>query len=162
MSAPDYQPADKDQNYKSKVRTAKAYKSWLLNLMDTEYQSWAQEQWFHEIARTFQHVPQMHFFSFPNNVDMAKKILPGIVFTTPLVHVSLGEATGTDADIMQKFVAKDQRTNHFSMQNNQVLGNLVVDSMQNYQPGSRPIDTDKFDIINPNAVNWPNPGFGTS
>ena len=161
MSMPDYQPAFKDQYYEDNVRTAKAYKTWLLDLMDADYQFWAQEQWFHEIARTFQHVPQMHFCAFPHNVDIAKKILPGIVFTTPLVHVSLGEATGTDAEIVEKFMANDQRSNHFSMQNNQALGDLVADSMQNYQPGARPIDTDKFDIINPNAANWPNPGFGT-
>lgn len=161
MSMPDYQPAFKDQYYEDNVRAAKAYKTWLLDLMDVDYQSWAQEQWFHEIARTFQHVPQMHFCAFPHNVDIAKKILPGIVFTTPLVHVSLGEATGTDAEIVQKFMANDQRSNHFSMQNNQALGDLVADSVQNYQPGARPIDTDKFDIINPNAANWPNPGFGT-
>ena len=162
MSMPDYQPAFKDQYYEDNVRTAKAYKTWLLDLMDADYQFWAQEQWFHEIARTFQHVPQMHFFAFPHNVDIGKKILPGIVFTTPLVHVSLGEATGTDEEITQKFMSTDQRSNHFSMQNNQALGDLVADSMQNYQPGARPIDTDKFDIINPNAVCWPNPGFGTS
>jgi len=161
MSMPDYQPADKDQYYESKVRSAKSYKTWLLDLMDADYQFWAQEQWFHEIARTFQHVPQMHFFAFPHNVDIGKKILPGMVFTTPLVHVSLGEATGTDAEITQEFMAKDQRSNHFNLQNNQALGDLVADSMQNYQPGVRPIDTNNFDIINPNAVNWPNPGFGT-
>ena len=161
MSAPDYQPADKDQYYESKVRTAQSYRAWLLDLMDEQYQLWAQEQWFHEIARTFQHVPQMHFFSFHHNVDIAKKILPGIVFTTPLVHVSLGEATGTDAEITQKFMATDQRCNHFSMQNNRALGNLAADSMQNYQPGARPIDTHNFELINPNASRWPNPGFGT-
>jgi hypothetical protein len=161
MAMPDYQPADKNEFYEGKVRAAKAYKSWLLDLMDVDYQFWVQEQWFHEIARTFQHVPQMHFCAFPHNVDIAKKILPGIVFTTPLVHVSLGEATGTDAEIVEKFMVNDQRCNHFSMQNNQALGDLVADSMQNYQPGARSIDTDKFDIINPNAVNWPNPGFGT-
>jgi hypothetical protein len=162
MSMPDYQPANKNQFYESNVRTAKSYKTWVLDLMDVDYQFWAQEQWFHEIARTFQHVPQMHFFAFPYNVDIGKKILPGIVFTTPLVHVSLGEATGTDTEITQKFMLTDQRSNHFNMQHNQALGDLVADSMQNYQPGARPIDTDNFDIINPNAVNWPNPGFGTS
>lgn len=155
-----YSPLDCDVP-PHKLSTAAAYQAWLLHLMDAPYQIWAQTQWFYEIARTLGHVPQMHFCAFPHNVDDAQTILPGMVFTTPLVHISLGEATGTDAHITQKFMATDQRSNHFNAQNNRALGDLIADSLRNYHAGIRPIDTRKFDIKNPNAVNWPNPGFGT-
>jgi hypothetical protein len=37
----------------------------------------------------------------------------------------------------------------------------VIATAQDYQPGIKPIDLTNFDLPNKNAVNWPNPGFGT-
>lgn len=162
MLETNYTPHPDDSRYKHKQNLSKSLRTWALDLVDNTYQDYAQQQWFHEIARSFKDVPQIHFNNYPFTVDIAKELLPGMVYTTPLVHISLGEATGTDAEILKKAMTHDQRVNHFSAHNNQALGQLVVDSAQNYQPGARPIDLTKFELINPNASRWPNPGFGTS
>lgn len=156
-----YRPHKLDHQYQYKLDLAESLQRWLTDLIDNPYQNWCQEQWFHEIARTFGAVRQIHFNNFPFTVDKTTAILPGVVYTTPLVHISLGEATGTDAEITNNFLINDRRVNHFSSHNNLALGNVIAATAQDYQPGVRPIDLSEFDLPNKNAVNWPNPGFGT-
>lgn len=161
MALPDYEPDSDDDTRDQKKIWARALRYWTTDLIDPGFQLWAQIQWFHEIAREFSHIKQIHFNNFPDSVDSTVKILPGVVFTTPLIHVSLGECLGTDEEIVNNYILNDQRDNHLSSENNLALGNLVAETFQNYQPGSRPIDLTKFNIVNPNASRWPNPGFGT-
>lgn len=161
MADVDFRPHSDDAEYAHKLNLANSLRAWLADLMDTNHQDWAQEQWFHEIARTFQNIKQIHFNNFTHTVDKASALLPGVVFTTPLIHISLGEATGTDAEVTKNFMSIDQRVNHLNSHNNRALANLVVATAQNYQPGIYPIDVSVFDYINPNASRWPNPGFGS-
>jgi len=161
MLAVNYRPHKEDQRYKYKIELAQLLQRWTLDLIDNPFQTWAHEQWFYEIARTFGHVKQVHFNNYPFTVDNTTAILPGVVYTTPLVHISLGEATGTDAEIVKNFMTDDQRVNHFNPHNNAALANIVIATAQDYQPGIRSIDLTNFDLPNKNAFNWPNPGFGT-
>ena len=140
---------------------ANALRNWTVELMDPPFQGWAQEQWFYEIAREFKHINQIHFNNYHHTVEKSINILPGVVFTTPLVYLSLGETSGTDEEIVKKYMTHDSRVNHFNAHNNIALGNLVSSTVQTYQPGHYTIDSSKFDIVNPNATKWPNPGFGT-
>ena len=157
----NYRPHSQDQQYKHKLELAGSLQRWLVDLIDNPYQDWCQEQWFREIARTFNKTRQIHFNNFTFTVDKTSGILPGVVYTTPLIHISLGETIGTDAHLIKKYMVNDQRVNHFNVHNNQALGELIINTAQNYQPGVRPIDLNTFDIINPNAGRWPSPGFGT-
>jgi hypothetical protein len=157
----DYAPHPDDADPKRKLQLAKSVRVWYADLMDYPYQDWVQEQWFHEIARTFKDIKQIHFNNFTNTVQSASSILPGVVYTTPLVHVSLGEALGTDSEIVKNYLLVDQRANHFSTVNNIALAEVVVTTALDYRPGARPIDLSNFYQPNKNASRWPEPGFGT-
>jgi hypothetical protein len=76
------------------------------------------------------------------------------------MYISVGELAGTEQEVTEQ-VVNDQRHNHLSNVNNRLLANLIIDTIDNYQPGLQPIDLSKFESINPNAHNWPQPGFGT-
>jgi hypothetical protein len=161
LMIPEYphMPGDLPSGQKEILATALQY--WFTDLLDYTYQDWAQQQWFYEIARTFGHIKQIHFNNYPWSIKDTTEILPGVIFTTPLIHLSLGEATGTDEEITRNFMSHDQRVNHFNSHNNRALGELVAVTAENYQPGHYSIDASKFDIVNSNAIRWPDPGFGT-
>ena len=126
---------------------------------DVDFQQWAQEQWFIELANNYSDIPTIHFHNMVNTLPMAD-LLPGMQFITPLTTISIGELTGTDDEIMTK-LASDNRDNHLSKENNRHIGKLIIDSINNYQPGKFSIDLSKFNLINPNSHKYPNPGFGT-
>ena len=84
-----------------------------------------------------------------------------MVYTTPLVNISIGEITGTEEEIRLSISTKETRKNHLSSKNNQALAAVIIDSINNYEPGHYAIDTSRFEQPNANAVNYPNPGYGT-
>lgn len=137
------------------------YKLWTATLVDGEFQSWAMEKWFQEINELFGSKPMIHFNCAPFTVEISKQ-LQGVVYTTPLLHISLGEIVGTDEDVSESLV-DDKRYNHFNKHNQSAMARLIADTLKNYQPGCREIDLIKYDFDqpNPNAHRWPNPGFGT-
>jgi hypothetical protein len=142
---------------------AQAYKLWELEIKDSAFQRWAQDQWFNEINQKFSHIKTIHFNVSFDSVESSQNLLPGSVFTTPLINISLGEFVGSDSEVLSKSTFMDQRPNHFNEKNNQAMANLIIDSLKNYSKGSRPVDLVKygFDQPNPNAHRWPDPGWGT-
>lgn len=130
------------------------------HIYSNAFQDWAQQQWFHEISREFGDIPTVHFHCFPYSLEFSD-LLPGRKFTTPLVHVQVGEMSGTDSDIEYRMGHGDTRANHLNDHNNQALADTVIDALKNYQPGSSELDLSKFDVPNKNASRWPEPGFGT-
>lgn len=142
---------------------AESLKHWVVNLRDNVFQDWCQTQWITEINDRFANLPHLkviHFVAFPSvlsNVAHAQ----GLLFTTPLIHISLGELVGTDDEVLDKGMVNDRRSNHLNKANNWHLAEVLVDSVRNYEPGHRAIDMSGFSIVNPNATRWPNPGFGT-
>jgi hypothetical protein len=135
-------------------------KLWKMDLIDEDFQPWAQMQWFKEIDQHFGSVPSIHFHCFPETVQY-DSFLPGMRFTTPLIHLSVGELTGSDSEISTQLSDNETRVNHLNAHNNQALADVIINALDNYQPGSYPIDTSKFDLINPNASKWPTLGYGT-
>jgi hypothetical protein len=90
--------------------------------------------------------------------------LPGTVFTTPLVRITVGQEIGTTTEIensMNNTMTNGHIHNHFNDHNNRAMAQVVIDALENYQPGMRTIDLIKFDQPNQNAHRWPSPGFGT-
>lgn len=148
-------PVDHDSNL------AKASKLWNSFLVDGEFQLWAMERWFEEINRRFCDRPMIHFNVAPFTVEISRS-LKGMVFTTPLLNVSIGEIEGTDKDVDQS-LQHDQRYNHFNKHNQSAMARLIVDALQNYAPGQYEIDLVKYDFDqpNPNAWRWPGFGYGT-
>jgi hypothetical protein len=136
------------------------YRAWLKYLMDPNFQTWAQTQWFHEINIIFSKVNKIHFCNFDNVIDRSK-VLEGMTFVTPLFDLCLGEMEGTDQEILAKLDSNDSRANHLNEHNNKELGKLVANAVNNYLPGRYPIDTSTFYLPNKNAHKWPYPGFGS-
>ena len=50
--------------------------------------------------------------------------------------------------------------NHLTASINKSLGSLVIDELENYQPGVRPLDMTKFKVQNPNHIHWPDGPWG--
>jgi len=139
---------NKDEKDLSQVQ-----KLWFKYLIDGAFQEWAQMNWFKEITNEWGHIKQIHFHCFPWALPY-NHLLTGQRFTTPLVHVSLGELSGTSEEV-HKFLLNDIRPNHLSNDNNAVLAEIIIDALDNYADQSQPLDMSKFkNIINPNAVNF--------
>ena len=137
------------------------YLLWSTLLMDCKFQEWAIEQWFKEINERFGNKQMIHFNMGPWTVESSRQ-LKGVVYTTPLMNISIGELCGTDEEVMNQ-VPNDRRYNHFNEHNNQALARLITDTLNNYEPGLRTIDLVKyeFDQPNPNAWRWPDSGYGS-
>lgn len=139
----------------------KPYKLWSTCLIDGGFQIWAMEQWFKEINQRFGEKPMIHFNVSPYTVEISKQ-LRGVVYTTPLLNISLGEIVGTSDKVLNS-LNDDQRYNHFNQHNQAAMARLIVNTLKNYEPGIRPIDLVKYDFDqpNPNARNWPGENVGS-
>lgn len=139
--------------------TAPEIQHYYRNIFDGDFNDWAQQQWFEEIAERWNHIKTIHFHCFTDSVKWSD-LLPGVVYTTPLVHISIGELQGTDKEISE-YLRTDKRNNHLNSHNNKVLADFILGAIYDYQPGQYEIDMNNFDVVNPNASKWPKPGFGT-
>jgi hypothetical protein len=135
------------------------FRLWKKYLLDPTFQTWAQLAWFKEINELFSDTKKIHFNVFADTLDNLN-YLTGLVYRTPLMPVSLGELVGTDKELLEQ-LALDQRHNHFNQHNNQAIADLVVNAVKTYHQVQLEIDVSKFEQVNPNAVKYPNPGFGT-
>jgi hypothetical protein len=139
---------------------AQAQTQWHKYLYDEHYQEWSMQNWFRELSTRFKHKKQVHFHSFKDSVKH-NNLLIGQRFTTPLSFISVGEMTGTVKEIMNKMSNGDTRANHLSLHNNQALAQVIIDALDNYQDQTQELDTTKFEIVNPNYINFPGGNFGT-
>lgn len=128
-------------------------------LFDSDFNDWAQQQWFREISLRWSNIKTIHLHCFPKTIEWSH-LLPGMVFTLPLIHVSIGELEGTDSEI-DKQIFKDTRFNHLSEHNNKVLAEWISGAIYDYRPGHYDISLNNFKCINPNAQRWPSKGYGT-
>ena len=134
--------------------------SFFKHVYDPEFNEWAQEQWFREIARRYSHIKTVHFHCFSGTLRLSH-LLPGVVFTTPLITISLGELTGTKKEILYQATVNETRFNHLNNHNNQALAKVIIDTIENYSPGQYDIPMEKFEINNPNADKYPVGKFWT-
>lgn len=145
------------------LEISKALGMWQAYLVDHDFQNWAQYRWFEEIGEIFQDKKTVHLNCFPREGEALDKFctLPGMIYTTPLICITLGESTGTDQEVEAQGAYGDFRPNHLNNYNNLVLSQIIIDSYQNYKPGIYNLPLEKFELINPNSTKWPKPGFGT-
>lgn len=135
-------------------------KLWLKYLEDPIFQTWAQEQWFREIERSWSNIPSIHFCCFHDSIKYLH-LLPGKKFSTPLVNISVSELIGTDEEIFLKMGIGESRANHFSDHNNRGLASVIISALENYSPGISEIDLSGFDLPNLNGFKYPKKGYGT-
>jgi hypothetical protein len=145
------------------LEISRALGMWQVYLVDLDFQNWAQNKWFEEIHTLFAGKKLIHFNCFPR-VDKSLtefEQLPGVVYRTPLIHITLGEIVGTDEEVESAGAWAESRLNHLNSTNNRALADVIIDAFTNYAPGCYDINLSKFEILNPNAGRWPSPGFGT-
>lgn len=142
-------------------QVAQAQLHWHKHLLDMDFQSWAQLNWFREISREWADIKQVHFHCFKGSASH-DHLLIGQRFSDPLLNISIAELTGTSADI-DEYLLNDNRANHLSDANNRVLANITIDALDNYEHKVRPLDMSMFTgMINPNYANFPRGKYGTS
>lgn len=132
---------------------AKVNKDYFKYIYDQDFSMWAQEQYFKTLNEKFKHTKTVHLHGYPFSVEKSY-LLPGVVFSTPLIQISIGEIQGTKKEITKAF--SDGRTNHMNTYNNQVLADIIIQALDNYVPGEYKLPLEKFQQLNPNAANWPN------
>ena len=70
------------------------------------------------------------------------------------MQISVGELTGTKEQINQSLI-RDTRANHLSEHNNRVLAKTIIYALDNYLNNLQALDLTKFNLPNPNYVNFP-------
>lgn len=129
-----------------------ALKLYYKYLHDKNFYDWAGQNWFQELSTRFRHIKQVHFHCFDSTTKY-NHLLYGQKFTTPLMWISAGEINGTDDQIYEQF-SRDTRANHMNNKNNQVLAQLIINALDNYQDQSQEIPMSNFDLINFNYKNF--------
>ena len=109
-----------------------AAKNYYKYLMSTEFHIWSQQQWFHELDRIVEkenipYVVHLHCF-MPYTPDLYV-FKHGITFDTPLWEIS---------DDIKKW--NNSNRNHFTVENNIKLSNIIYNGIQNYSNGIRKLN----------------------
>lgn len=136
-----------------------SYIEYFTLLHDQDFYDWACINWFKEIQQQYHQFKTIHFHCFSDTLRWSH-YLPGMVYTTPLIKLGIGQYTGTPKQIEQTFY-KSNIPNHLTSANNHAMAKLIIDSVDNYCTGQQPIDLTRFDQPNPNAARWPNGPYGT-
>lgn len=115
----------------------KAHTLYYKHIHDQEFYTFAQLGYAYAIARLLGHIKTVHFLCFEQPPEFVAA-LPGTVYTTPLFDIS--NSINAPRDII------DELPNHFTPEINRAFGQLVIDAVENYQPGHRPIDLTQFGL----------------
>jgi hypothetical protein len=119
---------------------------WRVYLNDETFAHWCQYNWLLEIKNTFQHVPRIIQFTCfdPDLFDNFNR--SGMCFKTPLFEIQKKEHTGTHEEQIKKALDIGYQPNHFNTLNNFAMSDLIIDAVNNYNPGLHKIDLSKFNL----------------
>ena len=143
-------------NYSKELNQAS--ESYFKYIEDPAFNNWAQQQYFKMLAEKYSNIKTIHLHCF-DGTDKWSNLLPGVVFTTTLSQVSIGEITGSEQEIIQSFT--DNRANHLNKHNNKSLAKVIINALDNYTPGQYKLPLEIFEQPNHNAKNWPDGIFWT-
>jgi len=132
-------------------------------IYDEQFQQFAQERYAVMLREKFGNIKTLHFFTGTPLPSMIST-LPGTVFTTPLMQIAVSGLKGTMQEIVQQInvLGPARLINHLTSDNNSALSNLVIESLENYQPGIKQIDMSKFTVLNTNYARWPDRDWGSN
>ena len=130
-----------DYRKKAITEIEKAKELYFKYIYEQEFLTWAQEQWFEEISRTWTDKKLCHLHCFPWSVEISKSLL-GINVTTNLTALSLNELGTTEFNLFN-----DSRSNHFNDHNNIQLGFQIAEQLKNYSNRTVELDVSKFDQL---------------
>lgn len=130
-----------DHSKKAETEMEKAIQLYYKYIDDSQFISWAQEQWFHEITRLWGDKKLCHLHCFPWTIKHSN-LLQGINIITNLTAISLNELGTTEFNLFN-----DQRSNHFNKHNNTQLGLQLAEQLKNYGNKTVELDISKFDQL---------------
>lgn len=128
-----------DHSRRPETETESAIQLYYKYIHEQEFISWAQQQWFREIARVWGHKKLCHLHCFPWTLSNSD-LLSGLNITTNLTALSLNELAATEFRLVG-----DQRVNHFNPHNNHELGSQLADLLKDYKSQSVALDVGRFD-----------------
>lgn len=118
-------------------------------LVDPDFQKWSQRQFFHHVRDSLSAIKMVHFFCFDSPSAETCSTLPGVIFTTPLMSLSLAE-TGT---MNWPPNWSDPRANHLNSKNNQAIARLALLALSELSAGCYDLPYGDFDLKDPALVN---------
>lgn len=121
-----------------------AMKTHFVHLEDQDFQFWAQRQFFRYIRDTLAGIKIINFFSMNWPTTETCQSMPGMIYNCPLQPLSAAELEGWPDQPWPLHDQADIRYNHFNDHNNQALGQLICDSINDYRPGVYDLPYDKF------------------
>lgn len=107
-------------------------------VQDVDFLLWANLQWFREITRRWGSKKLVHLHAFPETLS-SRFLLDGMHFVEDLTSLSLQELNGDMSKLYN-----DQRPNHFSINNNQVIADQICQEITNYTKRDVFWDISKF------------------
>lgn len=123
------------------TRAAEAYLGYIA---EESFHRWCQQQFFRHIREVMPGIKMVHFFCFDRPTPETCQVLPGTIFSTPLVTLSMSEIGVEYSDQIA-----DKRPNHFGDHNNRVLARIVQDALDLYSPGVYELPWRDFQHANP-------------
>lgn len=147
----------------TKKERIRAIETFYKYLYDEQFQIFAQQQYAKMLHEKFGKIKTLHFFSVvPDRQVVAN--LPGSVFFTPLTQLAVAGINDKRENIAFIMNRQDSNrlNNHLTALNNKLLGMFVIDELENYRPGVRPLDMTKFEVRNPNHIHWPDGPWGAN
>lgn len=107
-------------------------------LFDAEFYEWSQQQWFKECTSLVSSkIIHLKCFEDDNNFGFTR----GAVISPALSTISLLEFESNDKSNLGLI---DERTNHFSNENNEVLAEQLFSIINNYSDGTHTLDLSSF------------------
>lgn len=122
-----------------------AAQDYLGYIAEESFHRWCQRQFFRHIREAMPDIKMLHFFCFDKPSPETCKVLPGMIFSTPLITLSLSEIGVKPG---QNSLA-DPRSNHFNTHNNRAMAWTVHDALDHYSPGVYDIPWQDFQHANP-------------
>jgi hypothetical protein len=133
-------------------------KNYFKYLHDADFNKWSQQQYFKLLKEKFDKIKTVHLHCYSATIPYSH-LLPGVVFTTPLATITVGEIRGSKKTIITAM--RDNRANHLNSHNNQALAKAIIQALDNYTPGQYALPLELFDQPNNNAMNWPDGKYWT-
>ena len=128
-----------------KEQLANDYRVYIEN---AEYSEWAQLKWFEEIEQLWPHIKKCHLHCFPWTIKF-KDSLKGMQVLPNLAAMSLNEINAQDFKLIN-----DTRANHFSWNNNRVIGRQLAAMLQNYSEREERFDIAEFNLPTTKWFDW--------
>lgn len=121
-----------------------AAETYLGYIAERSFHRWCQQQFFRHIREVMPGIKMVHFFCFDRPLPETCQVLPGMIFSTPLVTLSMSEIGVKNSEQIA-----DRRPNHFGDHNNKVIGRIVQEALDCYNPGVYDLPWRDFQHANP-------------